>query len=315
MKEKIIVLIFCTLLTVAAFLPGVMSQKAINKQSNENTKLEFFQGKCAFSGEGPNLDNLAITPPIDLSGASSPILEVTTEIEILPMGSDDYGYIKISKNGGSDWTILEDEIQGYTPEWVTWEIDLSNWSYPNILIAFEFTTGSDSISDGWFIQKIVVKGSHEIIYTEDFSGYDAGDPWGEWTITVQLVPPNAPPNTPAITGQASGKPGTNYYYTFTTIDLDDDMVFYYIDWGDGTNTGWIGLYESGETMTKSHNWSEQGTYNLRAKAKDIHGEESKWGSFKVTMPLNQPQSQPGGQQYLKQLFLKILHLQKLINNI
>lgn len=314
MKEKIIVLIFCTLLTAAVFLPGIMSQKAINEQSNENTKLEFFQGKCAFSGEGPNLDNLAITPAIDLSGQISPILEITTEIEILPMGSGDYGYIKISKNGGSDWTILEDEIQGYTPDWVIWVIPLDNWSYPNILIAFEFTTESDSISDGWFIQKIVVKGLHEIVYEEDFSGYGAGEPWGEWTITVQLSPPNAPPNTPTITGKASGKPGTSYDYKFTSLDLDNNMVFYYIDWGDGTNTDWIGLYESGETMTKNHNWSE-GTYTLKAKAKDIHGEESKWGSLEVTMPLNQPQSQPSGQQYSKPLFLKILHLQKLINNI
>jgi hypothetical protein len=312
MKEKIIVLIFCTLLTATVFLPDVMSQRAINKQSNQKTEHEFFQGKCAFSGEGPNLDNLATTPTIDLSGVSSPILEINTEIIILPMGSGDYGYIKISKNGGSDWTILK-TIQGYTPDWVTWEIDLSNWSYPNILIAFEFTTESDSISDGWFIQQIVVKGLHDIVYTEDFSGYDAGDPWGEWTITVQLQPPNAPPNTPTITGQTSGKPGTTYYYTFNTMDLDGDMVFYYIDWGDGTNTGWIGLYESGEIVTKSHNWSEQGTYALKAKAKDIHGKESKWGSLEVTMPLNQPQSQPIVQQYSKPLFLKVL--QKLLNNI
>jgi hypothetical protein len=306
MMKKIIVLLLGTLLTAAVFLPDVMSQKAINKHSNENTKLEFLGEKCAFSGKGSNLDNLATTPPIDLSGVTSAILEINTEIEILPMGSGDYGYIKISKNGGSDWTILKGEIQGYTLYWVTWVISLDNWSYPNILIGFEFITESDSISDGWFIKKIDVKGNHEIIYTEDFSEYDTGDPWGEWTVTVQLQPPNAPPNTPTITGQASGKCGTNYDYTFVSIDLDGDNVYYYVDWGDETNTGWIGPYASGKIITRTHNWSEKGDYNLRAKAKDIHEEESKWGSLKVTMPVSRSQSQPSIQQSLKSLYLKTL---------
>jgi len=307
MMKKILVLLLGTLLTAAVFLPDVMSQKAINKYSNENTKFEFLGEKCAFSGNGSNLDNLATTPPIDLSGVTSAILEINTEIEILPMGSGDYGYIKISINGGSDWTILKGEIQGYTPEWVTWEIALDNWSYPNILIGFEFITESDSISGGWFIKKIDVKGNHEIIYTEDFSEYDTGDPWGEWTVTVQLQPPNAPPNTPTITGQASGNCGTNYDYTFVSIDLDGDSVYYYVDWGDETNTGWIGPYASGYIITRTHNWSEKGDYNLRAKAKDdIHGEESKWGSLKVTMPVSRSQSQPSIQQLLKSLYLKTL---------
>lgn len=304
--KKIIVLLLITLLTAAVFLPDVMSQNAINKHSNEYTRLEFLEEKCIFSGKGFNLNNLATTPPIDLTGVNSAILEISTQIEILPMGSGDYGYIKISKNGGSDWTILKSEIQGYTNEWVTWEIILDNWSYPNILIGFEFITESDSISDGWFIQKIDVKGNHGIIYTEDFSEYDTGDPWGEWTVTVQLQQPNAPPNTPSITGRASGKSGTNYDYTFASIDLDNDNMYFYIDWGDNTNTGWIGPYTSGEIIIKTHNWSKKGDYNLRAKAKDIRGEESKWGSLKVTMPVSKSQSQLSIQQLLKSLYFRAL---------
>jgi hypothetical protein len=306
MMKKIKVLLLITLLTAAVFLPGVTSQKAINKHSNENTKVEFVGEKCGFSGKGSNLDNLATTPSIDLSDITSAILEINTEIEILPVGNGDYGYIKISKNGGSDWTILKDKIQGYTPDWVTWKIPLENWSYPNIIIGFEFITESDSISDGWFINKIEVKGDHTVIYTENFSKYNAGDPWGEWTVTVQLQPPNAPPNTPTIIGPAYGKPGINLIYNFASVDLDNNNVYYYIDWGDGTNTDWIGPKASGEILTSNHNWSEKGDYNIKAKAKDTHGEESKWGSLKIKVPVSQSQSQSSSQQSPKSLNLKTL---------
>jgi DNA relaxase NicK len=35
-----------------------------------------------------------------------------------------------------------------------------------------------------------------------------------------------------------------------------------------------------------HTWNEKGTYNITAKAKDIHDFESDWGKLEVTMPKN-----------------------------
>lgn len=78
--------------------------------------------------------------------------------------------------------------------------------------------------------------------------------------------------------------GESYTYSTSTIDPDDDNVYYWFDWGDGSNSGWIGSYASGETISKSHSWSEEGEYNVKAKAKDTHDEESSWSpSLEVTI--------------------------------
>jgi len=93
-----------------------------------------------------------------------------------------------------------------------------------------------------------------------------------------------PPSTPSIAGLEEGKAGTLYPYTFVASDPEGEIVFYYIDWGDGTDTGWIGPYLSGEEITKEHSWSEKGTYSITCKAKDVIYAESDWGTLSVTMP-------------------------------
>jgi len=310
MKKKIVVLIFCTLLTTVVLLPTAGSLKAIYKSDPTITR----QTKCAFSGEGNNLDNQAVTSSIDLSGVSSIHLEIITLYEILYVGDDDYGYVKVSDNGGSSWTTMK-TIQGYTPDWVTMKIDLQNYSGKNILIKFEFTTKSDSISDGWWIQKIVVKGDHEDVYVEDFSEYNVGESWDDWAIIFHIGLPNAPPGIPTITGPTSGETGTDYIYKVTASDPDFDEVLYYVKWGDGQEEKWIGPHQPGAPVSVNHTYTSDGTYTITAQAKDIKGEESRWGSLKVTMPVNQPQSQSQSSinPYLKPLLLRIL--EKTINNI
>jgi len=91
------------------------------------------------------------------------------------------------------------------------------------------------------------------------------------------------PNTPTINGPTNGKIKTTYSYSFCSEHLYGHELYYYINWGDGTNTGWIGPYSSGEEITKSKSW-DQGSYDIKAKAKDEYGVESDWASLKVTMP-------------------------------
>jgi len=95
---------------------------------------------------------------------------------------------------------------------------------------------------------------------------------------------NNPPNQPNISGPTKGNPGVEYNYIFNSMDPDDDPVYYYIQWGDGITSGWIGPNNSGENITQSHSWSKKGTYNIRCKAKDINGAESNWSNLQITMP-------------------------------
>ena len=97
---------------------------------------------------------------------------------------------------------------------------------------------------------------------------------------------NTPPDTPVITGPTYGKAGVTYLYGFETTDPENHDVFYYIDWGDGTNSSWIGPFVSGVDITESHTWVKKGTYTIQAKAKDIYGAESDQATLRVTMPIS-----------------------------
>jgi len=103
---------------------------------------------------------------------------------------------------------------------------------------------------------------------------------------------NNPPNAPIIIGYDNG---SLFLYS---IDPDDDDVFYFIDWDDGTNSSWIGPFKSGEVIEISHEWHE-GIYNVKAKAKDIYGEESLWSDTYTIIIVNQPPEPPTitGQRY------------------
>jgi len=76
-------------------------------------------------------------------------------------------------------------------------------------------------------------------------------------------------NPPNITGPTNGKIGINYDFTFKAIDPEEDNIWYYIDWGDGTYIDWFGSFPSGQEVTKSHKWLENDTYDIKARSKDV----------------------------------------------
>ena len=103
--------------------------------------------------------------------------------------------------------------------------------------------------------------------------------------------PNAP-SEPQINGQTSGKPGTEYDYTFKSTSPLDKDVYYWIEWGDSNIEEWIGPFGSGEIVTRGHTWSDQGTYMIRARAKDTDNLWGPWGELEVTMPRNKAANSP-----------------------
>ncbi|HUS99966.1 MAG TPA: hypothetical protein VMY59_06585 [Candidatus Thermoplasmatota archaeon] len=44
----------------------------------------------------------------------------------------------------------------------------------------------------------------------------------------------------------------DYSYTSTTTEPDNEQIYYRFDWGDGSNSGWLGPYVSGQPGTASH---------------------------------------------------------------
>jgi hypothetical protein len=48
------------------------------------------------------------------------------------------------------------------------------------------------------------------------------------------------------------------------------------DWGDGTDSGWIGPEDSGTQVSSTHTWTRTDVFNVKVKAKDIRGDQSEW---------------------------------------
>jgi hypothetical protein len=88
------------------------------------------------------------------------------------------------------------------------------------------------------------------------------------------------PKTP--TGPTSGTVEAEYPYSTSTNDPDGDQVYYWFDWGDGSNSGWLGPYDSGQVVSVSHVWDTRGSYNIQVKAKDTHDLESEWSEPLIT---------------------------------
>lgn len=105
------------------------------------------------------------------------------------------------------------------------------------------------------------------------------------TATI-LITANNPPNKPnKPIGLTSGMVGVSYTYESLAIDDDGDQIYYIFNWDDGTDSGWIGPYNSGDTCQVSHIWSIRGSYSVKVKAKDVHNAESVWSdSLSIIMP-------------------------------
>jgi hypothetical protein len=88
-------------------------------------------------------------------------------------------------------------------------------------------------------------------------------------------------------GEISGQVDRLYAYSTTANDPDSDHIWYKWDFGDVTNSEWLGPYNTGESCEIEHSWDEDGEYSIKVKAKDEHGAESEWSDpLTITMPKN-----------------------------
>jgi hypothetical protein len=148
---------------------------------------------------------------------------------------------------------------------------------PDVLV-FENLTGMT-----WELEKLELYHTYYWkIVAWDSGGLSSTTSSQVWSFTTGI---NNPPTAPTITGPTSGKVKVEHNFTFQSTDPEVNDVYYYINWGDGTNSGWKGPYASGEEITQSHSWSKKGTFHISAKAKDVFGSESGWSeTFPVKIP-------------------------------
>jgi hypothetical protein len=128
------------------------------------------------------------------------------------------------------------------------------------------------------------------------------------------VESNSPPEAPTVTGETNGTVDEEYWYGISAVDPDNNPVSIYIEWDDGTNSGWNREQASGEKYYYEHTWSIKDTYTIRAKAKDVFGEESDWGYLEVSMPKNKPYINTPFLNFLENHPYMFLLLRKIFGN-
>ena len=173
------------------------------------------------------------------------------------------------------WSIPINDPEG---DMFSWTIQCSNSQ----------TNGNTGVTNG--TKSLTLSG---LAYSTTYKVWvNATDPTGSglytrkwYTFTTKQNTPPSKPERPS--GLASGKINVEYTYTTKTVDCNGDQVYYWWDWGNGSNSGWLGPYISNVTASATHTWTVKGSYNIKVKSKDTSGAESPWSDpLPITMPLD-----------------------------
>jgi len=194
-------------------------------------------------------------------------------------------------------------ISFYTTPVSAGSIRFDGYTYYNgdetIMVDDTYTISAHPETDFIFNYWIAAGGVH--VENQNLQ-YTTADITGDGSLTAYFIyfPQNDPPLKPQRpSGTANGEVGVEYTYTSVTTDPDEDQIYYWFDWGDGTDSGWLGFYTSGDMVSTTHIWNEEGTYEIKVKAKDTEDAESVWSDpLAVTMPLNQQISESSNPQQL-----------------
>jgi len=149
-------LVLAMVLDKTAHPVGGLSQPSFGlSQTRFRAGLNTYSWKADNDGTGNYSNNMDIWHwvPLDLTEHSNPKLTFYTWYRIVP---GDYGYVKVSTDGGNTWTELANYTGYQTGMPVKKTIDLSPYDGKDILLAFNFVSDASGVDEGWYIDDIKV---------------------------------------------------------------------------------------------------------------------------------------------------------------
>lgn len=119
----------------------------------------------------------------------------------------------------------------------------------------------------------------QIVAHNDLQESTPGPIWSFTTAT------NQPPFKPVVLdGPPQAGKGIPLKFLTVAPDPEGDNVSYQWDWGDGNVSEWFGPYEFGEQTSATHQWDENGSYEVKVRARDDYGKQSGWSKvYNVTI--------------------------------
>lgn len=96
---------------------------------------------------------------------------------------------------------------------------------------------------------------------------------------------NQPPFKPVVLDGPTNA-GRDIPLEFSTVaaDPEGEDVFYQWDWGDGNLSEWLGPYGFGDHATATYQWAQNGTYDIKVRAKDGQEKISGWSTlYQITI--------------------------------
>jgi hypothetical protein len=104
---------------------------------------------------------------------------------------------------------------------------------------------------------------------------------------------NRAPDVPAVpTGPAYCFKDATYTFKTVASDPDGDSMVVRFDWGDSSDSHWMGWFASGDTVAATHAWSDTGNYEVRVSAQDRKRTSDLSDGLKVRVAIRWPPETP-----------------------
>jgi hypothetical protein len=108
----------------------------------------------------------------------------------------------------------------------------------------------------------------------------------DWSGGLSVFMDNTEPVKPdAPTGPETPGKDKQVTYKATTTDPEGHQILYKFDWGDGSQSDWVGPFASGAEGSAQHKWTSKNSFEIKVKAKDEYGMETEWSDpMTITVP-------------------------------